>query len=248
LWIVIWRVEFGWSDTSAADPRRFFVTAYKLNVNGKILNVDVSPETPLLWVLRDTLELTGTKFGCGQAFCGACTVHIDGVAERSCSTRISTVGDSKILTIEGLSGDGSHPLQRAWLEAQVSQCGYCQAGMIMSCAALLAANRAPSDDDIDEALAGHICRCGTYLRIRKAIHAAAKMTAEMGLGAVDVATVGASRAAGAATLPSSVQGGAPTDDARLTANVVKGAASPAAGAPRRAPTDGSSLQIEGGAL
>jgi isoquinoline 1-oxidoreductase subunit alpha len=155
------------------------MTTYKLNVNGKILSVDVSPETPLLWVLRDTLELTGTKFGCGQSFCGACTVHIDGVAERSCSTRISTVGDSKILTIEGLSADGSHPLQKAWLEAQVSQCGYCQAGMIMSCAALLATNAKPNDADIDEALAGHICRCGTYPRIRKAIHAAAKMTAEL---------------------------------------------------------------------
>jgi aerobic-type carbon monoxide dehydrogenase small subunit (CoxS/CutS family) len=175
------------------------MTAYKLNVNGTILSVDVSPETPLLWVLRDTLELTGTKFGCGQAFCGACTVHIDGVAERSCSTRVSTIGESKILTIEGLSGDGSHPLQRAWLEAQVSQCGYCQAGMIMSCAALLAANAAPSDADIDEALGGNICRCGTYPRIRKAIHTAAKMTAEMGLGAASVATAVASPAAGAAS-------------------------------------------------
>lgn len=182
------------------------MTAYKLNVNGKILSVDVSPETPLLWVLRDTLELTGTKFGCGQAFCGACTVHIDGVAERSCSTRVSTVGDSKILTIEGLSADGSHPLQRAWLEAQVSQCGYCQAGMIMSCAALLATNAKPNDDDIDEALAGHICRCGTYPRIRKAIHAAAKMTAQMRPGAAFVATAGASRTAGAASA-------APTNEA-----------------------------------
>ncbi len=181
------------------------MTAYKLNVNGSILSVDVAPETPLLWVLRDTLELTGTKFGCGQAFCGACTVHIDGVAERSCSTRVSTVGDSKILTIEGLSADGSHPLQRAWLEAQVSQCGYCQAGMIMSCAALLATNAKPSDDDIDEALAGHICRCGTYPRIRKAIHAAAKMTAQMRPGAAFVATAMASRTAGAAS-------GAPTNE------------------------------------
>ena len=163
------------------------MTAYNLNVNGKILSVDVSPETPLLWVLRDTLELTGTKFGCGQAYCGACTVHIDGVAERSCTTRISTVGDSKIRTIEGLSADGSHPLQKAWLEAQVSQCGYCQAGMIMSCAALLEKNAAPSDADIDEALAGHICRCGTYPRIRRAIHAAAKMPAESGTKPAGVA-------------------------------------------------------------
>jgi len=217
------------------------VTAYKLNVNGTILSVDVAPETPLLWVLRDTLELTGTKFGCGQAFCGACTVHIDGVAERSCSTRVSTVGESKILTIEGLSGDGSHPLQRAWLEAQVSQCGYCQAGMIMSCAALLATNRAPSDDDIDEALAGHICRCGTYPRIRKAIHAAAKMTAEMGRDAGAGTSAAITPRAGAAS-------GAPTDDARFTANVATGTASPTAGAPRRAPTIDTLVQLDGGAL
>jgi isoquinoline 1-oxidoreductase subunit alpha len=164
------------------------VTAYNLNVNGKTLSVDVSPETPLLWVLRDTLELTGTKFGCGQAFCGACTVQIDGEAERSCTTRISTVGDSKIRTIEGLSADGSHPLQRAWLEAQVSQCGYCQAGMIMSCAALLEKTPNPSDADIDDALGGHICRCGTYPRIRRAIHAAAKMAAEFGPKPAPVAT------------------------------------------------------------
>jgi isoquinoline 1-oxidoreductase subunit alpha len=155
------------------------LTAYNLNVNGKILSVDVSADTPLLWVLRDTLELTGTKFGCGQAFCGACTVHIDGSAERSCSTRISTVGDSKIRTIEGLSADGSHPLQKAWLEVQVAQCGYCQAGMIMSCAVLLEKTPNPTDGDIDDALAGHICRCGTYLRIRRAVHAAAKMAAEL---------------------------------------------------------------------
>ncbi len=155
------------------------MTAYNLNVNGKILSVDVSPETPLLWVLRDTLELTGTKFGCGQAYCGSCTVQIDGEAERSCTMRISTVGESKIRTIEGLSADGSHPLQKAWLEAQVSQCGYCQAGMIMSCAALLEKKPNPSDADIDEALGGHICRCGTYPRIRRAIHAAAKMAAEV---------------------------------------------------------------------
>ena len=154
------------------------MTAYNLNVNGKILSVDVAPETPLLWVLRDTLELTGTKFGCGQAYCGSCTVQIDGEAERSCTMRISTVGDSKIRTIEGLSADGSHPLQKTWLEAQVSQCGYCQAGMIMSCAALLEKNPKPSDADIDEALGGHICRCGTYPRIRRAIHAAAKLAAE----------------------------------------------------------------------
>ena len=226
------------------------MTAYKLNVNGTILSVDVSPETPLLWVLRDTLELTGTKFGCGQAFCGACTVHIDGVAERSCSTRVSTVGDSKILTIEGLSGDGSHPLQRAWLEAQVSQCGYCQAGMIMSCAALLSTNASPSDADINEALAGHICRCGTYPRIRKAIHAAAKMTAEMERDAGVGTSAAFTPHAGAAPLPSSVQGGAPTDGDRLaaTVHVASSAASPKAGAASHAPTDVSSLHAAGGAL
>jgi aerobic-type carbon monoxide dehydrogenase small subunit (CoxS/CutS family) len=218
------------------------LTAYKLNVNGTILSVDVSPETPLLWVLRDTLELTGTKFGCGQAFCGACTVHIDGVAERSCSTRVSTIGESKILTIEGLSGDGSHPLQRAWLEAQVSQCGYCQAGMIMSCAALLAANHAPSDDDIDEALGGHICRCGTYPRIRKAIHAAAKMTAEIGRDAGVGTSAAFTPRAGAAS-------GAPTNADRLgAASVAMAVASPTAGAASHAPTNCTLLHVEGGAL
>jgi isoquinoline 1-oxidoreductase subunit alpha len=218
------------------------VAAYKLNVNGKILSVDVSPETPLLWVLRDTLELTGTKFGCGQAFCGACTVHIDGVAERSCSTRVSTIGDSKILTIEGLSADGSHPLQRAWLEAQVSQCGYCQAGMIMSCAALLASNAKPSDDDIDEALGGHICRCGTYPRIRNAIHTAAKMTADMerdtGVGTSAAFTPRAGAASGAPTNANR------SDAASVTTAVV----SPAAGAASHAPTNEPWLRLDGGAL
>ncbi|MFZ0635344.1 MAG: (2Fe-2S)-binding protein [Candidatus Acidiferrales bacterium] len=148
------------------------MAAYNLTVNGKAVSVDVSADTPLLWVLRDTLELTGTKFGCGAALCGACTVHVNGEARRSCTTKISTVAGAKITTIEGLAADGSHPLQKAWLDEQVSQCGYCQAGMLMTCAALMAQNAAPSDDDIDSALSGHICRCGTYPRIRKAIHRA----------------------------------------------------------------------------
>lgn len=156
------------------------MAGYNLIVNGKAMSVDVSADTPLLWVLRDTLELTGTKFGCGARFCGACTVHVDGEATRSCVTRVSTVEGKKITTIEGLSADGSHPLQKAWLEEQVSQCGYCQAGMIMTCAALLAENPKPTDADIDEALAGHICRCGTYVRIRKAIHHAVKQSAAAG--------------------------------------------------------------------
>jgi aerobic-type carbon monoxide dehydrogenase small subunit (CoxS/CutS family) len=147
--------------------------AIAITVNGKPHSVEVSPDTPLLWVLRDTLGLTGTKFGCGMALCGACTVHIDGAATRSCTTRISAVAGRSITTIEGLSLDGHHPLQLAWIEEQVAQCGYCQAGMIMTSAALLAKNAAPSDADIDEALGGHICRCGTYQRIRSAIHGAA---------------------------------------------------------------------------
>jgi len=145
-----------------------------VNINGKSHSVEVAPDTPLLWVLRDTLGFTGTKFGCGQALCGACTVHVDGEPTRSCITRISVIGARKITTIEGLSPDGQHPIQRAWLEAQVPQCGYCQAGMIMTSAALLASNANPTDADIDEALGGHICRCGTYSRIRKAVHDAAK--------------------------------------------------------------------------
>jgi isoquinoline 1-oxidoreductase subunit alpha len=133
----------------------------------------LEPETPLLWVLRDSLKLTGTKYGCGIAQCGACTVLIDGQATRSCSIPIAAVAGKSITTIEGLSPDGGNPLQLAWLAEQVPQCGYCQAGMIMTSAALLAKNSAPSDADIDDALAGHICRCGTYQRIREAIHQAA---------------------------------------------------------------------------
>jgi isoquinoline 1-oxidoreductase alpha subunit len=141
-------------------------------LNGKPQTVEVSPDTPLLWVLRDTLGLTGTKFGCGMALCGACTVHLDGQAIRSCVTTVSAVAGRKVVTIEGLSSDRSHPLQRAWIEADVPQCGYCQSGQIMSAAALLAKKPHPSDADIDEAMTGNICRCGTYQRIRKAIHRA----------------------------------------------------------------------------
>ena len=145
-------------------------------VNGKEATVDVVPQTPLLWVLRDTLELTGTKFGCGIAQCGACTVHLDGTPIRSCVTQIASVAGRQITTIEGLSPDASHPVQRAWAEADVPQCGYCQSGQIMSAAALLANNPAPNDADIDAAMRGNICRCGTYQSIREAIHRAARRT------------------------------------------------------------------------
>ena len=145
-----------------------------LNVNGRDLQADVEPDTPLLWTLRDGLGLTGTKFGCGMAQCGACTVHLDGQPIRSCVTPVSAVGSKTITTIEGLSADGTHPVQRAWVAEQVPQCGYCQSGQIMSAAALLAQNPKPSDEDIDKAMAGNICRCGTYQRIRKAIHTAAE--------------------------------------------------------------------------
>jgi isoquinoline 1-oxidoreductase subunit alpha len=146
------------------------------NVNGKAHKVDVAPDTPLLWVLRDTLGLTGTKYGCGIALCGACTVHMNGEPIRSCTTQISQVAGKKVITIEGLSRDNSHPLQKAWIAEEVPQCGYCQSGQIMSAAALLAKNKNPSDADIDKAMSGNICRCGTYNRIRKAIHTASAMT------------------------------------------------------------------------
>ena len=146
-----------------------------LLVNGKIREVDASPDMPLLWVLRDKLHLTGTKFGCGVALCGACTVHIDGTAARSCSTSLSAVAGKKITTIEGLSRRSDHPVQRAWLMHDAPQCGYCQSGQIMSAAALLAKNKSPSDADIDAAMAGNLCRCGTYNEIREAIHTAAKL-------------------------------------------------------------------------
>ncbi len=145
----------------------------KLTVNGKSRSVSADPDTPLLWVLRDDLALTGTKFGCGIGLCGACTVLSDGEAIRSCSTAVSEVKGKKITTIEGLSADGTHPLQKAWIAENVAQCGYCQAGQIMNACSLLAKNPKPSDADIDSAMEGNACRCGTYLRIRKAIHRAA---------------------------------------------------------------------------
>jgi isoquinoline 1-oxidoreductase subunit alpha len=147
--------------------------AIKLSINGKSVEVDVDPETPLLWVLRDTLGLTGTKYGCGMALCGACTVHVDGEPIRSCVTPVSTIGEQKITTIEGLSTDRSHPVQQAWIALDVPQCGYCQSGQIMSAAALLAKTPKPTDAEIDTAMAGNLCRCGTYPRIRAAIHRAA---------------------------------------------------------------------------
>ena len=147
---------------------------YSLKINDKIQKVDVDPTTPMLWVLRDHLNMPGTKFGCGMAQCGACTVHLDGNAVRSCSLPVSAVGKSAITTIEGLSVNGTHPVQKAWLEHDVAQCGYCQGGQIMSAAALLKSNPKPTDEDIDAAMSGNICRCGTYLRIKEAIKTAAK--------------------------------------------------------------------------
>ena len=152
----------------------------QLSVNGKDTAVDVDPDMPLLWVLRDTLGLTGTKFGCGMALCGACTVHLDGQPIRSCVTPVSAIGARKVTTIEGLSPDRSHPVQKAWIELDVPQCGYCQSGQIMSAAALLAHTAAPSDADIDTAMSGNLCRCGTYQRIRAAIHRAAAMLTSQG--------------------------------------------------------------------
>ena len=147
----------------------------KLQVNGTEHDVDAPPDMPLLWVLRDLLHLTGTKFGCGIAQCGACTVHVDGAPRRACVTPVSTVEGKPITTIEGLSKDGMHPVQRAWTELDVVQCGYCQSGQIMSAAALLAKVPSPNDADIDQALSGNICRCGTYQRIRAAVHRAAEI-------------------------------------------------------------------------
>ena len=147
----------------------------KLQVNGTEHVVDAPPDMPLLWVLRDVLHLTVTKFGCGIAQCGACTVHVDGAPRRACVTPVSAVEGHAITTIEGLSKDGMHPVQRAWTELDVVQCGYCQSGQIMSAAALLAKVQAPNDADIDQALSGNICRCGTYQRIRAAVHRAAEI-------------------------------------------------------------------------
>ncbi len=149
--------------------------AFTIKVNGKTYEVDVDGDTPLLWVLRDVLGMTGTKFGCGMALCGACTVHLDGVATRSCITPIESIGNSRITTIEAIGATtAGAKIQRAWLEREVVQCGYCQSGQIMSAAALLASNPHPSDADIDAAMSGNICRCGTYNRIRRAIHRAAQ--------------------------------------------------------------------------
>ncbi|MBB6325755.1 aerobic-type carbon monoxide dehydrogenase small subunit (CoxS/CutS family) [Algoriphagus iocasae] len=147
---------------------------YKLSINGKSLSVDVDPNTPMLWVLRDHLDLVGTKFGCGIAQCGACTIHMNGTAVRSCQLPVSAAIDAQITTIEGISENGDHPVQKAWLEHDVPQCGYCQAGQIMSAVALLKENPSPSDEDIDNAMNGNICRCGTYTRIKAAIKTAAK--------------------------------------------------------------------------
>jgi len=150
------------------------------SMNGKRVELDVDPSTPLLWVIRDHLGLTGTKYGCGMAQCGACTVHIDGEAVRSCVAPVSRVAGKAVTTIEGLSPDLSHPLQRAWLEEDVPQCGYCQSGQLMSAAVLLREKLEPTDEDIDQAMTGNICRCGTYPRIRRAIHRAAGIVAKAG--------------------------------------------------------------------
>ena len=147
---------------------------YTLNINGENKEVDAVEDMPLLWVIRDLLGMKGTKFGCGQAFCGACTVHLDGVAVRSCSVQVSSVGDGQVTTIEGLSEDGDHPVQKAWVEHIVPQCGYCQSGQIMNAAALLNSNSNPSEAEIDQAMEGNLCRCGTYNRIKDAIVSASK--------------------------------------------------------------------------
>ena len=153
---------------------------FNLNINGKSERVDVEPETPLLWVLRDTIGLTGTKYGCGMALCGACTVHLEGEPVRSCVTPVSAASGKRITTIEGLSPDSSHPVQRAWIELDVAQCGYCQSGQIMSAVALLNKSPMPTDAEIDSSLRGNICRCGTYSAIRRAVHRAAAIKASGG--------------------------------------------------------------------
>ena len=151
------------------------MSQFELNINGKTVTVDAEPDMPLLWVLRDLIGLTGTKYSCGSGYCGSCTVHKDGEAIRSCVIPVSTIGNAKITTIEGLTNGGQlHPVQQAWIDEQVPQCGYCQPGQIMSALALLTRNSNPSDKDIDDAMSGNLCRCGTYPRIRKAIHLAAK--------------------------------------------------------------------------
>jgi len=147
----------------------------KLTINQKVHELDVNPDMPLLWVLRDVIGLEGTKYGCGVAQCGACVVHLNGEAVRSCVTKVKRAAGQQVVTIEGLSAIGDHPLQKAWMEVDVPQCGYCQSGQLMSAAVLLRENKNPTDQDIDDAMAGNICRCGTYLRIREAIHLAAEM-------------------------------------------------------------------------
>ncbi len=150
------------------------MASFTLNINGTKQEVDVDPSTPVLWVLRDHLNLVGTKYGCGIAQCGACTIHLDGTATRACMLTVSSVGNSEITTIEGLSEEGDHPVQKAWLEVDVPQCGYCQAGQIMTASALLEKNPNPTDEEIEMAMNGNICRCGTYTRIKKAVKIAAK--------------------------------------------------------------------------
>ncbi|HVO66356.1 MAG TPA: (2Fe-2S)-binding protein [Syntrophales bacterium] len=162
------------------EDRQRTVTTVMLKVNGNEYSVDTLTDTPLLWVLREKLGLTGTKYGCGMALCGACTVLVNGQATRSCVTPVSSVLGKDIITIEGLSIDRSHPVQKAWIAEDVPQCGYCQSGQIMAAVALLAGNKNPTDADIDDAMSGNICRCGTYQRIRQAIHLAVGMMAEGG--------------------------------------------------------------------
>ena len=152
------------------------MATYNLKINGKTRKVDADPTTPMLWVLRDHLDMPGTKYGCGMAQCGACTIHLNGSAMRSCVLPVSAVGKAAITTIEGLSENGTHPVQKAWLDHDVAQCGYCQSGQIMSAAALLKSNPKPTDEDIDAAMSGNICRCGTYLRVKEAIKTASPLT------------------------------------------------------------------------
>ena len=156
------------------------MATFTLSINGISRAVHAEPDTPLLWVLRDTLDLVGTKFGCGGGFCGACTVHINGTPRRACQVPVSDVGTARVTTIEGLSADGTHPVQRAWQEIDVAQCGYCQAGQIMTAAALLTRTPNPSDEEISAAMSGNLCRCGTYMRIRSAVRRAAELRTENG--------------------------------------------------------------------